>query len=82
MSHEVKISPDVLSFFDQNNSKKVNLYLVLGLYRDEKITIRQAAKLLNVSYREMQDILAENKIFIDFGDEEIEEELTYGLSGE
>ena len=82
MFHKVKISPDILSLFDQNNSKKVNLYLVLGLYRDEKITNRQAAKLLSVSYREMQDIFAENKISIDFGDDEIEEELTYGHSGE
>ena len=79
MSHEVKIPPEILSFFDRKTEKKLNLYLILGLYRDEKITIRQAAELLNVSYREMQEILAENKIYIDLEDQDLNEELSYGL---
>ena len=77
---KVEIPPELLPYLSDNPEKKIKLLLVIELYREIKITLRQAADILRVSYREMESILEENEIFIDFGKSDLDDEFQYGFS--
>jgi len=81
-SFKVEISPELASYLEEQPEKQVTLLLVLELYRENKVTLRQAAEILSVSYRQMQEILAEHEVFIEFSPEDLEEEINYGRRGE
>ena len=74
-----EIPPELLPYLDDDPQNKIKILVVFELYREEKLSLRQAAEILKISYREMQELLAKNKIYIDFGMEEIDEELEYGF---
>lgn len=52
--------------------------MVIELYREGEITIRQAAEMLGVSYPEIMGILARRKTYVNYGKEELEEDIAYG----
>jgi predicted HTH domain antitoxin len=78
-SIKVEIPPELLPYLDKEPEKKVKLLLVLELYREKRISLRQAADILKLSYREMEDLLEKNEIYFDFGSLELDEEFQYGF---
>ena len=79
MDIKFEIPEELLPHLEDDPQSKITLLLVFELYRENKITLRQAADILKVNYREMQEIFAKNKVYIDFGDDELNEEIKYGL---
>jgi len=77
---KVEIPPELVQYLDDEPEKKVKLLLVFELYREKKITLRQAADILKITYREMEDILEKNEIYLAFGKIEFDEEIHYGFS--
>ncbi|MGV9141862.1 MAG: hypothetical protein ACOC1X_02880 [Promethearchaeota archaeon] len=43
------------------------------------MTIRQGAEILEITYREMEELLEKNEIYRGFGREEFDEEIQYGF---
>jgi predicted HTH domain antitoxin len=80
-SVKIEIPEKLLEFLEDDPEKRVKFLLIFELYREKKITIRQAADILNITYREMEELLRKNQIFIDFGQSDLDEEINYGFSG-
>lgn len=79
-SIKVEILPELIPYLDKDPSKTVSLLLIFELYREKKLSLRQAADILKITYREMEDLLAKHKVYIDFGKTELDEEFQYGYS--
>jgi hypothetical protein len=52
---------------------------VIGLYQERKLTLRQAADILDLNYRETRGLLAAKNILLEFDKEILAEELTKDL---
>ncbi|MHA1380092.1 MAG: UPF0175 family protein [Candidatus Helarchaeota archaeon] len=79
-SIKVELPQELLPFLKDDPQAEITLLVIFELYRQQKISIRQAAEILKLNYRKMQDLLAKNKVYIDFGTEDLDEEIKYGLS--
>ena len=60
--------------------KSVNEILVVELYREGLFTLRQAADILDVGLNEMFEVLARRKTCLNYGDEELNEDVSYARS--
>ncbi len=77
---KVEIPPEILPFLNDDPEKEIKLLLVFELYREKKISQRQAADILKITYREMEELLQKHEIYLDFGKKELDEEFQYGFS--
>ena len=58
----------------------INEALVVELYREGLLTLRQAAEILGISLNEMFDVLSKRKTYINYGPEELDEDISYSGS--
>jgi predicted HTH domain antitoxin len=79
---KVEIPHALLPYLSDDPEKEIKILLVFELYREKKVTIRQAADILQISYREMEDLFAKNEVYLDFGKSELNEEFQYGFGSE
>jgi predicted HTH domain antitoxin len=80
MEISVKIPEKITEHIKKPYDKFINETLVVELYREGLFTLRQAAELLGVSLNKMFDILAKRKTYINYGTEELEEDISYARS--
>ena len=73
----VKIPEKITEHIKKPYDKFINETLVVELYREGLFTLRQAAEVLGVGLNEMIDILAKRKTYINFGTEELDEDISY-----
>ena len=50
------------------------------MYREGVVTLRQAAGMLGVDLKAMLDILIKRKTYINYGAEELDEDISYARS--
>ena len=80
MEISVKIPEKITEHIKKPYNKFINETLVVELYREGLFTLRQAAEILNVGLNEMFDILAKRKTYINYGTEELDEDISYARS--
>ena len=80
MDISVKIPEKITEHMKEPYDKFVTETLVVELYREGSFTIRQAAEALGVGLREMLTILAKRKTYINYGMEELDEDISYACS--
>ncbi len=80
MKISVKIPEKITGHIKKPYDKYINETLVVELYREGLFTLRQAAEMLNVGLNDMLDILAKRKTYINYGTEELEEDISYARS--
>jgi len=80
MEISVKIPEKITEHMKKPYDKFVNETLVVELYREGSFTLRQAAEALGVGLREMLTILAKRKTYINYGTEELDEDISYARS--
>ncbi|MBD3229230.1 MAG: hypothetical protein GF329_13690 [Candidatus Lokiarchaeota archaeon] len=81
-SIKFEIPEELLPYLEDDPQSKIKKLIVIGLYQERKLTLRQAADLLNLNYREMQELLANKNILLNFDEKILDEELTYGLGSD
>jgi predicted HTH domain antitoxin len=79
-SIKFEIPPELVRFLEEDPQNQIKLLLVFELYRENKLSLRQAADILKLTYREMQETMAKNKIFIKYGKNELDDEFAHGFS--
>ncbi|MDP3297155.1 MAG: UPF0175 family protein [Thermodesulfovibrionia bacterium] len=80
MEISVKIPGKITEHIKKPYDKFINETLVIELYREGLFTLRHAAEMLGVSLNKMLDILAKRKTYINYGTEELEEDISYARS--
>lgn len=80
MEISVKIPEKITEHIKKPYDKYINETLVVELYREGLFTLRQAAEILGVGLNEMIDILAKRKTYINYGTEELDEDISYARS--
>lgn len=56
--------------------------IVVELYREGKITLREAAEVLKLNLRRMLALLSKRKCYLNYGEKEFLEDVKYAFSGE
>ncbi|MCL5423226.1 MAG: UPF0175 family protein [Nitrospirae bacterium] len=80
MEISVKIPEKITEHMKEPYDKFVSETLVVELYREGSFTLRQAAEALGVGLNEMLGILAKRKTYINYGTEELDEDISYARS--
>jgi predicted HTH domain antitoxin len=80
MEISVKIPEKITEHMNEPYDKFVNETLVVELYREGLFTLRQAAETLGVGLNEMLAILTKRKTYINYGTEELDEDISYARS--
>lgn len=65
-SIKFEIPEELLPYLGDDPQNKIKNLIVIGLYQERKLTLRQAADILDLNYREMQKLLANKNILFDF----------------
>lgn len=79
-SIKFEIPPELLPFLKEDPPNKIKCLLVFELYRENKLSLRQAANILKLTYREMQELMAKNEIYLEYEKNELDDEFAYSLS--
>lgn len=80
MEIAVKINEKMAPYIQKPYDGFIEESVTVELYREGKLTLRQAAEILNVSIHEMFKILAKRKTYINYGYDELDEEISYANS--
>lgn len=60
--------------------KSITEILAVELYREGVLTLRQAAEMLEVGLGEMFAVLARRKTYLNYGEQELSEDISYARS--
>jgi len=80
MEISVKIPEKITEHIKKPYNKFINETLVIELYREGLFTLRQAAEILGVGLNDMLTILAKRKTYVNYGTEELKEDISYARS--
>jgi predicted HTH domain antitoxin len=81
MATKIRIPSRVVEVLEKPIERSVVELIAIGLYRGGKITLRQAADLVGVNAKEMLEVLKKHSAYINYGVEELREDIAYA-SGE
>ena len=82
MEVKIKFSNEVVELLEKPIERSVVELVAIGLYRDGKITLRQAADLMGINMKEMLEVLEKHRTYINYGVEELDEDIAYATSSE
>ncbi len=80
MEVSVRIPDKIKAHLKEPYDKYVNETLVVEMYREGLFTLRQAAEILGVEPAEMHNVLSRRKSYINYGSEELNEDISYARS--
>ncbi len=80
MEISVKIPERITEHMKKPYDEFVSETLVVELYREGSFTLRQAAEALGVGLNEMIAVLSRRKTYINYGTEELDEDISYARS--
>ena len=81
MEAKINFSDEVVKVLEKPIERSAVELIAVGLYRDGKITMRQAADLIGVNVKEMLKVIEKHNSHINYGEKELEEDIAYA-SGE
>ena len=80
MGISVNIPDRMTGYIKEPYDNSVKELLVVELYREGRFTLRQAADMLNVGVQEMLGVLSRRKSYLNYGREELNEDISYARS--
>jgi len=80
MGISVNIPDRMTEYIKEPYDNSVKELLVVELYREGRFTLRQAADMLNVGVQEMLGVLSRRKSYLNYGREELNEDISYARS--
>jgi predicted HTH domain antitoxin len=82
MEAKLKFPDDVINVLEKPVEKSLIELIAIGLYRDGKITLRQAADMIGINIKKMPEILLKHNTYVSYGIKELEEDTAYAANGE
>ncbi len=80
MEISVKIPEKITAHIKKPYDRFINETLVVEFYREGLLSLRQAAEILGIGLNEMFDVLIRRKTYINYGSEELDEDISYARS--
>lgn len=80
MQIAVKIPEKMAQLLNAPYDKSITEILTVELYREGVLTLRQAAEILEVGLNEMYAVLARRKTYLNYGEQELNEDISYARS--
>jgi predicted HTH domain antitoxin len=80
MEISVKIPEKITEYIKKPYDRFINETLVVEFYREGLLSLRQAAEILGIGLNEMFDVLIRRKTYINYGVEELDEDISYARS--
>ena len=80
MGISINIPDRMTEYIKEPFDNSVKEMLVVELYREGRLTLRQAADMLNVTTQEIFDVLLRRQSYINYGREELNEDISYARS--
>jgi predicted HTH domain antitoxin len=80
MEISVKIPEKITEYIKKPYDRFINETLVVEFYREGLLSLRQAAEILGIGRNEMFDVLIRRKTYINYGVEELDEDISYARS--
>jgi len=80
MEVSIRIPDKIKAHLKEPYDKSVNETLVVEMYREGLFTLRQAAEILGVDLAEMHNVLSRRKSYINYGSDELDEDISYARS--
>ncbi len=80
MEISVKIPEKITAHIKKPYDRFINETLVVEFYREGLLSLRQAAEILGIGLNEMFDVLIRRKTYINYGTEELDEDISYARS--
>jgi predicted HTH domain antitoxin len=80
MEISVKIPEKISEHIKKPYDRFINETLVVEFYREGLLSLRQAAEILGIGLNEMFDVLIRRKTYINYGTEELDEDISYARS--
>ena len=77
MTISVKIPEKLTEYIKKPYDRFINEAFVVELYREGLLTMRQAAEILGINLSEMFNVLSKRKTYINYGSEELDEDISY-----
>ncbi len=77
MTISVEIPEKITEYIKKPYDRFINEALVVELYREGLLTMRQAAEILGINLSEMFNVLSKRKTYINYGSEELDEDISY-----
>ncbi len=82
MEAVIKFPDEIANVLEKPIEKSALELIVIGLYRNGKLTLRQAADLIGTNIKKMPEILQKHNTYVSYGIKELEEDIAYATSGE
>ncbi len=76
----IKIDETVARHLGQPPEKAAAELIAVELYREGRLTLRQAAKVAGVPLREMEEVLARRRVYVNYGEAELAEDLRHATA--
>jgi predicted HTH domain antitoxin len=80
MEISVKLPEKISEHIKKPYDRFINETLVVEFYREGLLSLRQAAEILGIGLNEMFDVLIRRKTYINYGSEELDEDISYARS--
>ncbi|MCL5062753.1 MAG: UPF0175 family protein [Nitrospirae bacterium] len=80
MEISVKLPEKISEHIKKPYDRFINETLVVEFYREGLLSLRQAAEILGIGLNEMFDVLIRRKTYINYGTEELDEDISYARS--
>jgi predicted HTH domain antitoxin len=80
MGISVNIPDRMTEFIKEPYDNSVKELLIVELYREGRFTVRQAADMLGIGFGEMLELLMRRKSYLNYGREELNEDISYARS--
>ncbi len=80
MGVSVNIPDKMTDYIKEPYDNSVKEMLAVELYREGGLTLSQAAEMLGVGLKGMLDVLTRRKSYLNYGQEELNEDISYARS--
>jgi len=74
---KVEIGDELNRILEDPKEKTIQILIVLELYREGKLTLRQAASILRVAYRDYLELMAKHGTYLNYGLDEALEDIEF-----
>ena len=77
MEVRITLPEEVANLLEKPAERSALELITVGLYRDGRLTRRQAAEFLGIAFSDMAGVLEKHNAYVAYGEEELDEDMAH-----